>query len=103
MANNFSISGRHVEVTDALDEYARNKLSKLDTIFKNITTVHVILSIDNLQQKAEGEVKIAGDQKSIFAESSTEDMYKSIDELEHKLLTQVRKYHSILTDHHKGK
>jgi putative sigma-54 modulation protein len=101
MSNTFNISGRHLEVTPALDTYARGKLSKLDEIIKNITTVHIILSIDNHNQKAEAEVKIAGDQKSIFAEASTDNMYKSIDELEHKLMTQVKKYHAILTDHHK--
>lgn len=103
MPNSFNITGRHVEVTPALDAYARNKLSKLDEIFKTITSVHLTLSVEKLEQKAAAEVKIAGDQKSIFAESNTDDMYKSIDELEHKLLTQVKKYHAILTDHHKDK
>lgn len=101
MPSSFNISGRHLEVSPALDSYARKKLSKLD-VFNKITTVHIILSIDSKKQQiAEAEVKIAGDQKSIFAESSTEDMYKSIDELEHKLYRQVEKYHQIITDHHK--
>ncbi len=101
MANSFNISGQRLVITPALDEYARGKLGKLDEIFKKITTVHIVLSIDNLDQKAAAEIKIAGDPKSIFAEASTDNMYKSIDELEHKLMTQVKKYHSILTDHHK--
>ena len=74
----------------------------VENIFHKVTTVHVTLSVEKKLQKAEAEVKLAGDQNSIFAESSTDDMYKSIDELEHKLLRQVKKYHDILTDHHKG-
>ena len=99
MSTNFNISGRHLEVTPALDTYARNKLSKIEKIFNKITTVHVTLSIDNKMQKAEAEVKVAGDQNKIFAESITDDMYKSIDALEDKLLKQVKKYHDKLKDH----
>lgn len=100
MPANLNISGRHVEVTPALDLYAREKLSKLD-VFHRVMTVHLVLSIDNKEQRAEAEVKIAGDQNGIFAEASSDDMYKSIDEMEHKLFKQVKKYHDILTDHHK--
>jgi putative sigma-54 modulation protein len=102
MPTKFNISGRHVEVTPALDTYARSKLGKIENIFHKVTTVHVTLSVEKKLQKAEAEVKLAGDQNSIFAESATEDMYKSIDELEGKLLRQVKKYHDKLTDHHKG-
>jgi putative sigma-54 modulation protein len=101
MAANVNISGRHVEVTPALDQYARNKISKLN-VFNKVMAVDIVLSIDNKMQKAEAKVNIAGDQKSIFAEAASEDMYKSIDELDHKLYTQVKKYHDISTDHHRG-
>lgn len=100
MSSNFHIVGRHVEVTPAIDSYARKKLSKIETIFNKITTIHVTLSIDNKDQKAEAEIKVAGDQNSIFAESTTDDMYKSIDALEDKLLRQVKKYHDKLKNHH---
>jgi putative sigma-54 modulation protein len=100
MSTNFHIVGRHLEVTPAIDSYTRKKLSKLQEIFNKITTIHVTLSIDNNDQKAEAEVKLAGDHNSIFAHSTTDDMYKSIDALEDKLLRQVKKYHDKLNDHH---
>ncbi len=96
-----NISGRHFEVTPALDTYARKRLSKVEEIFNNITTINVILSVEKHIQKAEAEVKIGGNPKPIFAESTTEDMYKSVDELENKLLRQVKKYHDELKDHRK--
>lgn len=99
MSTNFSISGRHIEVTPALEDYAKNKLSKVQKNFNKVTTIHVVLSIDSKMQKAEAEVRLAGDPNSIFAEALTEDMYKSIDEIEHKLRRQVQKYHDKHSDH----
>jgi len=94
----FNISGQHVEVTPALNDYAREKLSKIEKIFQNTTTIHVVLRVDDKQQKAEAEVKLAGDKNVIFAAAASEDMYKSIDELEKKLVTQVKKYHTKIKD-----
>lgn len=102
MATNFNINGIHLEVTPALASYAQSKLCKADKIVHNITTINVILTVDNRDQKAEAEVRIGGDQHIIFAEATTDDMYKSIDYLEDKVLHQVRKYHDELKDHHKG-
>ncbi len=99
MSTNFQISGRHVEVTPALETYTKNKLSKVEKMFKKVTSIHVILTVEKRSQKAEAEIKIAGDQNSIFAESNTDDMYKSIDALEDKILRQVKKYHDKLTEH----
>jgi putative sigma-54 modulation protein len=101
MSTNFNIIGRHVEVTPALHEYASTKLSKIEKVFNKVTTVHITLSVEKKMQKAEAEVSLAGDPNRIFAESSSEDMYKSIDALEDKLMKQVKKYHDKLTDHHK--
>lgn len=99
--NVFTISGLHIEVTPALEAYAEDKLSKILKIFaKRITTIHVVLSVDKYMQTAEAEVKIAGDQNSIFAKVTSDDMYKSIDQLEKKLLTQVKKYHDKLVKKH---
>lgn len=100
MALTFTIDGRHVEVTPALQEYVVNKLSKIGKVFVNRTsTIHVILSVEKIEQKAEAELKIAGDKNVIFAEATSQDMYESIDKLEDKLYAQVLKYHGKLTNH----
>lgn len=102
MSTSFQISGRHLEITEALKEYTLNKVSKIEKFFENAMSIHVILSVDNHLQIAEAEVKIDGDQNSIFAIADSDNMYKSIDLLEHKLLTQVKKYHDKLKGHHEG-
>ncbi len=100
MALDFTIAGRHVEVTPALQDYALSKLSKIERVIANrASTIHVILSVEKLEQKAEAELKIAGDKNVIFAEATTTDMYESIDKLEDKLYAQVLKFHGKLTDH----
>lgn len=103
MSTVFNISGQHVEVTPALESYTREKLSKIEKIFPHTTTIHVILSIEKKkkQQKAEAELHLAGDKNPIYAEATTNDMYASIDALEDKLLTQVKKYHDKVKNHHR--
>lgn len=98
--NVFNISGLHIEVTPALEAYVKDKLSKILKFFINkVTNVHVVLTVEKYMQIAEAEVKIAGDQNVIFAKATSDDMYKSIDQLEKKLSSQVKKYHDKLKDH----
>ena len=94
-----NISGRHVEVTPPLKEYATNKVSRLEHHFHHISQIHVILSVENkLDQKAEAIVNLAGQQ--IFAEAVTHDMYAAIDEMIDKLDRQIIKHKEKLKDHH---
>ena len=52
--------------------------------FDHVTSVHVILSVDKLVQKAEVTLHVKG--KDIFVEQSCEDMYAAIDMLIDKYL-----------------
>ena len=98
MATIFTISGQHIEVSPALDSYIRKKLSKVERMFDNVTHINVTITVQKYMQNAEAEVRLAGDQNTIFAKATSDDMYKSIDELEHKILAQVKKYHDKLID-----
>jgi putative sigma-54 modulation protein len=55
-----------------------------------VTNVHVILSVEKLDQKAEATVHISG--AEIFADSTHENMYAAIDSLVDKLDRQVLKH-----------
>jgi putative sigma-54 modulation protein len=94
MSSKFNLVGRHVDITPALDKYIRNKLGKVESMFDIVTKINVIVTIEKHGQKAEAELKVAGDSNGIFAEATTEDMYKSVDELEHKIMRQVKDYHA---------
>lgn len=99
MPTKFEISGHHIEVTPALEGYVRKRLTKAEQMFDKITHIHVILTVEKLSQKAEAEIRLAGNQNSIFASATSDDLYKSIDKLEDKILTQVKKHHDKLKDH----
>jgi putative sigma-54 modulation protein len=92
-----TISGRHLEVTEALNDYVKNKLDRLTNHFDRITGIQVTLSVDKLIQKAEATVHVSG--KDLFAESTSEDLYAAIDLLADKLDRQLIKHKEKLRSH----
>lgn len=104
MATTFTIDGHHVEVTPALEAYVKEKVDKISTVFVNkVTSIHVVLTVEKYLHTADAEIKIAGDPNSIYATATSKDLYESIDEMEKKLMAQVLRYHSKLTDHDRHK
>ncbi|MDP3037264.1 MAG: ribosome-associated translation inhibitor RaiA, partial [Rhodocyclaceae bacterium] len=65
--------------------------------FDHVTSVHVILSVEKLVQKAEITLHVKG--KDIYADSSDTDLYAAIDKLVDKLDRQVLKYKNKNQDH----
>ena len=92
-----NLTGHHVDVTAALRSYVEEKIARLERHFDHVTNVHVILSVEKLNQKAEATVHIAG--ADVFAESVHEDMYAAIDSLVDKLDRQVLKHKEKLKKH----
>jgi putative sigma-54 modulation protein len=85
-----NITGHHVEVTPALNEYVTSKMERLERHFDNVTNVHVVLGVEKLRQKAEATLHVRG--ADLFAECTDEDMYAAIDGLIDKLDRQVIKH-----------
>lgn len=94
---NLNITGHHIEVTPAIHDYVNAKLDRVIRHFDNVTSAHVILSVDKLQQKAEVTLHVKG--KDIFADSIESDLYAAIDTLADKLDRQVLKYKEKHSDH----
>lgn len=85
-----NISGHHLEITDPIKNYVTNKIDRLQRHNDRITSTNVILSIDNLVQKAEATVHVSGGE--FFANSEHEDLYAAIDTLVDKLDRQLIKH-----------
>lgn len=85
-----NITGHHLEVTPPLKDYVESKFERLQRHFDQITASHVILEVDNLVQKAEATVHVAG--ADLFALAESEDMYAAIDALADKLDRQLIKH-----------
>ncbi len=85
-------SGKHLEVTSALKDYAETKLSKLDRFFDHVQEIHVTESILRNQHIVEVTLKANG--TLIRAEERSPDMYTSIDLVIDKLERQLNRYKS---------
>ncbi|WP_119343259.1 ribosome hibernation-promoting factor, HPF/YfiA family [Facilibium subflavum] len=91
------ITGRHLEITNALKSYVEDKLSKLNNHFDHIIATRVILSVEREKQMAEAVVNVPGNE--FVAKADGRDMYAAIDMLKDKLDAQVRKHKQKLKEH----
>ncbi|MCX7182946.1 MAG: ribosome-associated translation inhibitor RaiA [Nitrosospira sp.] len=96
---NLKLTGHHVEITSAMNDYVTAKIKRITRHFDHVIDVSVILSIEKLKQKAEANLHISG--KDIFAEADSADMYASIDNLFDKLNRQVIRYREKKMAYHK--
>ena len=93
-----TISGHHAAGTPALTEYVQRRLTRVERHFDHITSMHVILTIEKLAQKAEATIRIAG--AELFANAESPDMYAAIDLLSDKLDRQIVRHKEKLKAHH---
>lgn len=95
---NINVTGRHVQITDSMKDYAMDKISKIERFMDRIIDVNVIMDIQKLDHRVELILK-AGNIKIRSLAVST-DMYASIDKAVAKLEAQIRRYKSKIQDHH---
>jgi putative sigma-54 modulation protein len=93
-----SVSGHHIDVTDALRTYVTGKFDRLERHYDHITNVHVVLSVEKLIHKAEATVHTSG--ADIFADATSDDLYAAIDALIDKLDRQIVKHKEKVTQRH---
>jgi putative sigma-54 modulation protein len=93
-----TVIGRHIEATDALKQYATEKLSKLEKYLPKTIQIAVTLSVTKkIHHTAEAVIKSNG--LLIQASVETDEMYSAIDLLVEKLERRVRRYREKLVDH----
>lgn len=84
------VTGKNVDVTDALKDRAVKKLQKLDKYFYSELEARVLLEVERGFHKA--EILIPFRDILFRAEESTPDMYISIDNAVDKIEKQILKY-----------
>ena len=94
----FQLSGQKIEVTAALRNHAEVKLDRLTRLDDRIVSLNIVLSVNKLQQCAEGTLNVAG--KTLHTKATENDMYVSIDKMFDTLVTQLRRYREKLCDKH---
>lgn len=87
---NINITGDGLELTPTLQEHVKERLNKIERHRDQIIQVDVVLSVESKRQKAEITMVIPHS-PDINAESTTDDLYISIDEAVDKLGKQYLK------------
>lgn len=97
---NIIITGRHLELTENLKNYAEERIQKFKKYFDNIIEATITLSVEKYRHKA--EVLLRANGLMLQAESVTGEMYSSIDEVAEKLERQVKKQKDKWISNRKG-
>ena len=87
-----TISGRHMDVTDAMEKHIRQHLDKLPRLDDEILSVTVTLDADSPGEKAEVIAKCHRD--VLVTHSSQRDLYASIDEAFARMERRISKLHN---------
>lgn len=89
------VTGRHVEITDDVRDYVRDKVAKLPRFYDRIHEVEVVLDHESEQFTAEMIVR-AGRKHTFVARETGPDTFTLIDlvieKLERQLTRQKEKY-----------
>lgn len=86
---NYIVSGKGIEITEALKVKVISKLSRLEVFFKSQTEAHVTLSVEKNRQIVEVTIPFNG--IVLRAEESHDDMYTSIDKVVDVIERQIRR------------
>lgn len=82
-------TGRHMELTEPLKQFTKERLDKMATYLDDIIDVHVILSVEKHRHTAEITLKTRA--SAFVASATTDDMYASITQAVEKLDVQAHK------------
>src|SRR5579862_5894631 len=96
-----SVTFRHMDSTEAIKEYAREKIERIRKYFPDPIKAHVVLACDRGYNHIADVMITLHNGIVIKGEETTEDMYSSIDLVMAKIERQVRRYKEKIR-HHKG-
>jgi putative sigma-54 modulation protein len=93
-----SVTGRHLDITDAIRDYASDKVAHGLADFTRVESVHVILDVEKYRHIAEIVVQ-AKNHIRVDARDESDDMYASIDSAVDKAQKQLRRLRDKIQDH----
>lgn len=95
---NIKVSGRHVQVTEPMKDYAIEKISKLERLSPRLIDVDVTMDIQKMDHRV--DIRMQFNHLKIKSHASGPDMYASIDKAVDRLESQLMKYKERIQDHH---
>lgn len=94
---NITVTGRHMEMTDALKTYIQTGLEKVESHFDNAFEADVVLDVEKHRHIAEVNLHTNG--VRIHSKEASADMYASVDAAIAKIEKQIRKYKDRINRH----
>ncbi len=95
---NIIVTGRHVEVTEAIREFATKKIQSIHIDYPRIVEARVVVDVQKDRQVAE-IVLFCADHITIQASTAGTDLYAAIDETVTKIMRRMRKHKTRLMKH----
>ncbi len=95
----FSVTFRHLDATDAIKDYARDKVERIKKYFPDPIHAHVVLSCERgYQHMADVNIQLHNG-LVLQGSEATEDMYSSIDLVMAKIERQCRRFKEKIRGH----
>ncbi len=95
------ITGRHMDVSEAMKTYAQTRAAQLVGDFPRIENVHVIMDIQKFRHTA--EILIQGAHLRVEAMETSDAMYASLDIAFEKAERQIRRLREKINDGHRAR
>lgn len=99
------IKGKNLEVTEALRDHARQKVSKIEKLDLGFTEIEVKLVVEknpSIKENQVAELTLYGSGRILRATERDRDLYAAIDKAVSKLQRQIKKFHGKRIDRTQG-
>ncbi len=94
---NLNITFKHVDSSEALKEFIREKSETLSKYFQGKISVNWVISTEKLSRVV--TCHLSGNSMNYMGEGRSEDFRASVDIALNKIEKQIRKHKEIVTDH----
>jgi putative sigma-54 modulation protein len=94
----FSVTFRKMDPTDAIKQYAEEKVKKIKRFFPDPINANVVLALERYQHRADVTITLHNG-LVLKGQNTSDDMYSSIDLAMSKIEKQVRRYKDKIRSH----
>lgn len=97
-----NVSTRHGSISDATESKVIAKVEKLGRIFERLTQISVVIDLKKADEPLV-DINVSAEHKHDFVASyQSTDLWGCIDQVIHKLETQIKKYKDKIQSQHRG-